>query len=261
MIPRLIGMLHLPPLPGSPGYGGSRADIRARVFEDARILEDAGFDAVLMENYGDVPFYASRVPGTTLAEMTAVATDLAHRMSLPFGIQILRNDALSALAAAAASGAHFIRVNVLVGAMLTDQGLIQGEAAELLRARAASGQPIAILADVLVKHAVALAERPVADLVADMVHRGGADAVIVSGAATGLGVNVDHLSAVAASSAVPVLVGSGATVDSLPTLLRHAHGVIVGTSIKKDGITTNPIDPARAQTLARRFRELRNRES
>ncbi|MDJ0973387.1 MAG: BtpA/SgcQ family protein [Planctomycetota bacterium] len=251
--PILIGVVHMPPLPGAPravpAVAGRRATWIQRAVEDAQALEDAGFDAVTIENYGDAPFFKDRVPPETTAALAvathAVREALASRTAV--GVNVLRNDALSALGIAAASSLDFMRVNVLTGAMATDQGVIEGNAAAVLRARARLAPDVRILADVRVKHAAPVAARPIAEEARDLAGRGGADALIVTGGRTGGGVDTDELQAVC--DAVPdatVLVGSGATRDTVSELLGIADGVIVGTAIKRGGRTTNRVDPERA---------------
>lgn len=251
---RLIGMLHLLPLPGSPRYEGSRETIRARVLHDAEMLQDAGFDALLLENYGDTPFYKDVVPPSTVAEMTAIAMEIRRCSNLPLGVQVLRNDAAAALSVAAAAGAEFIRVNVHVGAMLTDQGIIEGAASRTLRQRTALQCDVRILADVMVKHAVSIAPISAASAARDAVERGHADALIVSGAATGAAVDTAELQEVCNAVATPVYIGSGASENTIETLLATAHGAIVGTSIKEGGVTTNPVDRERALRFVTRAR-------
>ena len=124
MIPALTGMVHLAALPGSPRYDGRLQPIEDAAVADAITLAAAGFDGVIIENFGDSPFFADDVPDITIAAVTRMALAVAREIDLPIGINILRNDALGALAIAAASGAMMIRVNVLSGSMFTDQGLI-----------------------------------------------------------------------------------------------------------------------------------------
>lgn len=249
-------MLHLPALPGSPGSRDSLADIEARVVAEANLLTDVGFSAAILENFGDVPFFKDRVEPSTIASMTRLACAVrASVPDLPLGINVLRNDARAALAVAAAAGAELIRVNVHVGATATDQGIIEGRAAETLRARATLEAHVAIWADVHVKHGTSLAHASIADEAEDAVRRGLADAVIVSGRGTGDATSLDDVRAVAAHElGVPIYVGSGVTADSVASFLDVADGVIVGTAIKADGITTNPIDRKRAQALVEKAR-------
>jgi len=247
----VIGMLHLPPLPGSPGYGGSLRGIRDSILQDAAALAEGGVDGLMMENFGDVPFYPDRVPAAVIAHMTAMACEVRRTTPLPLGINVLRNDGRGALAVAHACGASLIRVNVLCGARVADQGLLQGIAHELLRDRALLGADgVRILADVDVKHSAALAARSLADEVEDTVFRGLADGVIVSGAGTGKKTDPLHVAAVrAAAGGRPVFVGSGVSTETLPLLVEHADGFIVGSSLKIDGSPASRVDAARVRAL------------
>ena len=207
-------MLHLQALPGSAGSPrGDRSldDIEARLIAEARLLQEVGFHAAIIENFGDVPFFKDRVDATTIAVMTRLACAVRAAVhELPLGINVLRNDARAALAVAVAAGAKFIRVNVHVGATATDQGVIEGRAAETLRARAALGADIAIWSDVHVKHGRSLAHASIADEAEDAVRRGRADALVVSGRGTGEATSLDDLRAVAELDlGVPIYVGSG----------------------------------------------------
>lgn len=258
-------MLHLPPLPGAPRSGGDLEAVRRRVLDDAAALVAGGIDGLLLENFGDTPFYPGRVPPQVVACMTRVAREVRQRFDRPLGVNVLRNDGGGALAVAHAAGAAFIRVNVLCGARVTDQGIIQGIAHELLRCRARlDAHEIRILADVDVKHSAPLGvPPPLSQQVADLIQRGGADAVIVSGPGTGAAVDAADLTAVKqAAGQTPVLIGSGVTAETIRELLEHADGAIVGTSLKAGSVATNPVDPERVSALvaaARRAAE-RTRE-
>ncbi len=255
-VARLVGVVHLPALPGSPRAARAMDDVAASCAADARALEAAGFDLVMIENFGDAPFFAGRVPAVTVAAMTAcVVAARAACPQLPLGVNVLRNDADAALAIAAVTGAAAIRVNVHTGARVTDQGVVEGKAAETLRARKALGAAVAIWADVDVKHSAALAPRAPEDEAKDLVHRGLADAVLVTGEGTGRPVDAGKLARVrAATAGVPLLVASGATVETLAALAAHADGVIVGSALRDGGLAGGPIDAARAASFARAFR-------
>src|SRR5438045_3005140 len=164
-------MLHLPALPGSPQYRGELSKIRETLVRDAAALAEGGVHGLMMENFGDVPFYPKRVPAYVVAHMTALAAEVRRaNPRLPLGINVLRNDGRGALAVAQAVGATFIRVNVLCGARVADQGLIQGIAHDLLRERALlHAQNVKIFADVDVKHSAPLAARPLNDEVDDLI--------------------------------------------------------------------------------------------
>lgn len=245
---RIVAMLHLPALPGAPANHMDPAAIREWLLRDAEVLADGGVDAFILENYGDAPFYPSRVPPHTVASMSVLAREVKARFNLPLGINVLRNDGRAALAVAAAVGCEFIRVNVYTGARLTDQGVLSGQAHHILRARKLLGSQVRVFADVAVKHSAPLAFRSLRDEVEDTVERGLADAVIVSGAATGKPTSLEDLAMVAESArGVAVYAGSGVTAENVCEVLRHAAGVIVGTALKRDGITTNPVDPVRVR--------------
>lgn len=252
----LIGMLHLPALPGAPRHDQPLPEIEKRLVEESRLLKDVGFHGAILENFGDVPFHKEGVGASTVASMTRLA--LAVRSAAPelaLGINVLRNDAAAALAIAAATHAAFIRVNVHVGATATDQGVIEGRASETLRARRALGAEVAIWADVHVKHGRSLAHASITSEAEDAIRRGLADALIVSGSGTGEETSMEDLKAVRSLAlGVPIYVGSGVTAENVEALLDVSDGVIVGTSLKEDGETTNPLDGNRARRFVERAR-------
>ncbi|ANF22612.1 BtpA/SgcQ family protein [Thermococcus piezophilus] len=252
----LIGMVHLKPLPGAYLYDGDLDSVIERALSDARTLEEAGFDAIMVENFGDVPF-SKYVDKTTVAAFTAVAKAVRDEVSISVGINVLRNDGMAAYSIAYAVKADFIRVNVLSGVAYTDQGVIEGIAYELARLRKLLPARIKVFADVHVKHAVHFGDFE--DSIRDTVERGLADAVVISGRATGSPVDLERLRLAKKISPVPVIVGSGTSYDNLPMLWNYADGFIVGTWIKRCGKVKNEIDPERAERLIRLAKELRKR--
>ena len=245
-------MLHLLPLPGSPRFGGEMEAVLERVLCDAEALVEGGVHGLILENFGDAPFHPQRVSAEVVAHLTRLAIEVHQRFDVPLGVNVLRNDGRSALAIAQAAGADFIRVNVLCGARVTDQGIIPGIAHELLRDRALLGaERVKILADVNVKHSAPLGpRRPIEGEVAETIERGGADAVIVSGSGTGQATDVQEVRrAKTAAGDTPVFVGSGVTAQTIDAYVPHADGFIVGTALKCDGVVTHPVDPARVKTL------------
>ena len=247
----VIGMLHAPPLPGSADYRGDFASVRRHVLRDAETLIEGGVDGLMLENFGDSPFYPSRVPAIAVAAMTSLASDVIARFQAPRGINVLRNDGQSALAVAVACGASLIRVNVLCGMRVADQGLLHAIAHDLLRERSnLHANSIRIWADVDVKHSAALAQRSLKDEVRDLIDRGKADAVIVSGAATGQPIDLAKLREIkTAAGSTQVIVGSGVTAGTVSLLAPHSDGLIVGSSLKKDGIARNPVELHRVKQL------------
>lgn len=240
-IPALIGVVHLPPLPGSATSRLTIEDIVEHALRDAATLEEAGFDALIVENFGDAPFMAKSLPPGCVAAMAVVADRIRSKVSCAVGINCLRNDAQAAIGIAAATGAAFVRINVHVGVYATDQGLIEGRADASMRYRKLLASEVAILADVHVKHAMPLSQPDIAEAARDVAYRGLADGLIVTGVRTGGAVAEDDLDAVrAAVPDRPLYIGSGATPQTIGALLKHADGVIVGCGIKQGG------DPAKA---------------
>jgi membrane complex biogenesis BtpA family protein len=248
----VIGMIHLQPLPGSPRWAGSLDAVRDRALHDLAALLDGGVHGVLVENYGDAPFHPAAVAAETVASMAVIARAVVdHAEGVPVGVNVLRNDACAALGIAAAAGCAFIRVNVHTGALLTDQGWITGAAHETLRLRARLGARVAILADVLVKHATAPAGFDIAAAARDAWHRGLADALIVTGAATGHAVDTDRLRAVGeAVPEAPLWIGSGLE-PANARILALADGAIVGSALQHGGAAGAGVDPARVRALMR----------
>lgn len=220
----------------------------------------AGADALIVENFGDVPFRKGAVGPETIAAMTIAVAAAIDASQLAVGVNVLRNDVEAAVAVAAAAGGAFVRANVYVGAAVTDQGIIEGRAEEVQALIRRLAAPVAVWADIDVKHAAPLAARPSGELAVDAVERGLAAAVIVTGAGTGQPVNLDDVRAVrAAVPATPVYIGSGATVESLPRLLELGDGVIVGTAAKVDRDLSNPIDVGLARAIVNAGRAVTSR--
>lgn len=242
----VIGVVHLLPLPTSPRWGGSLKAVIDRAEQEATALASGGAQGIIIENFFDAPFTKDRVDAAVVSAMTLVIQRIKHLVTLPIGINVLRNDARSGLAIAACTGAEFIRVNVLTGVMATDQGLIEGDAYGLLRYRRELGQDIKIFADVLVKHARPLGSPNLTTAVRDTLERGLADAVILSGWATGNPPRQEDLElAKQAANGKPVLIGSGASWDNIAELVPYADGVIVASSLKRQGHIECAIDPIR----------------
>jgi uncharacterized protein len=250
-VTEFIGMVHLQALPGSPRSHGTLDTCLDMALRDADALQSGGVDGIIVENFNDVPFRAGRVDAFTVAAMTHVCLKVRDQVDCKMGVNVLRNDADAALGIAAAIGADFIRVNVHTGAMLTDQGVITGRADETLRTRRNLGaEHIRILADVLVKHAVPLGPLTIEDAVEDAIARGLADAVVITGSATGKSaVRDDVFRAVSVAGDVPVLVGSGVSADNVAELVPPAQGLIAGSWIKVDGDVRNAVDVNRVRQL------------
>ena len=235
------------------------AEIIRCAVSDALAYQKGGADAVIVENFGDVPFTGGRVASETVAAMALAGAEIAEALSgteLPLGFNVLRNDALSGLGLCAAVGGDFIRVNVHSGAMVTDQGLIEGDAYTTVRARDRIAPQVAILADVHVKHAspVGGVGQDIRVSAQDTYKRAHADGLIVSGSGTGAPTDQGELESVReACPDAPIFVGSGADAESAGTLLKQASGLIVGTAAKKGGKLDQPVDPERVAEIRSAF--------
>lgn len=251
----LIGVVHLRPTPGAPlGTAVDMAELLGAAAVDARAYVAGGIRDLVVENFHDAPFVKTGVSAGTIAAL-ALALDRVRAVEgvQEVGVNVLRNDARAALGIAAATGAAFIRVNVHSGAMYTDQGLIEGRAAETMAERERFARSVRVFADVHVKHATPIAGEELADAARDAVFRGRADALVVSGRATGSAPSVERVREVrdAIGDAAPVFVGSGLDVGNAGGLRAAASGAIVGSSVKRDGDVGAPVDSARVRELVR----------
>ncbi|MCK9995982.1 MAG: BtpA/SgcQ family protein [Candidatus Krumholzibacteria bacterium] len=248
--PAAVGMIHLHALPGSPRWGGNMEAVVTAALVDAEALVGGGLNAVMIENYHDIPFFSGRVPAETVAAMTVLVQAVSTAFpGLMTGVNVLRNDVESALGIAAATGARFVRVNIHTGTAVTDQGTIEGRAWNTLRRRRELGIDVGILADVRVKHSRPLVERPLVEEVRDLRLRGLADGVIVTGVATGAGTDPAEVATVReAVPDCPVLVGSGATPATVGDFLPHADGFIVGSSLQEAAPGNGHARVSRART-------------
>ena len=246
-------MVHLRALPGAPRFDGSLDGVIAAAVADARALASGGCDGIAFENFGDRPF-RKYVDAETVAAMTRVIAQTVREISIPHGVNVLRNDAHSALAIAAATGAAFVRINIHIGVMATDQGIIEGHSGETVRLRASFAPNVLIFADHMVKHATPLAPVDEPSLARDLRERGFADAIIISGRETGAPADVDRLAKTRAAIDAPILIGSGLTAENAARYVE-ADGAIVGTSVKREGNVELPVDPARVERVVRAFRQ------
>jgi membrane complex biogenesis BtpA family protein len=252
----LIGVIHLRALPGTPGNNLDIAAITSIAVEEARQYEQAGFNGVMIENTHDRPYLKAAVGPEIVAAMAVISAEVRRATALPLGIQVLAGANASALAVALACGASFVRVEGFVFAHIADEGLIEASAGALMRYRRAIGADhIRVFADVKKKHS---AHAITADL--DIVETAHAaeffivDGVVVTGVATGQPAEPAEVNFVGRAVSVPTIVGSGITTENL-VHYSDADGFIVGSSIKKDGVWSNPIDPDRARALVRAFRD------
>ena len=258
----LIGMVHVGALPGSPRHRAPLSDIVVQAAREARILADAGFDGVMIENMHDRPYVTEHGP-TTVAAMTAVALAVRDVIGdVPMGVQVLSNGEREALAVALACGGAFIRCENFVFSHVGDEGLMTTAAAGgLLRYRREIGaEHVLVLADVQKKHA---SHAITGDMGVDELARAAefflADGVIVTGTSTGEATDVEDVAAVRSAVKGPVLVGSGVTPDQMGALFEHADALIVGSFLKRGGRWENTVDAKRAKQLVREAGRVRGK--
>ena len=259
----IIGVIHLPPLPGAPRYDGQPVEeIYAAGVTDAQSLSGAGVDGIIVENAFDLPFARPEAIGhETVAALTAACVRVGDTVDLPLGITCVANGVIPALAIAKAVGARFVRANQWVNAYVANEGLINGPAGEALRYRSAIGaRDVQIFADVHVKfgaHAIT-ADRTVAEQARDAEFFD-ADVLIGSGQRTGSATEPGEIRSIQAGTSLPVLVGSGMDVDNAAELISVADGAIVGSSLKYGGTWWNPVDPLATRALMKVVRNVRDR--
>jgi membrane complex biogenesis BtpA family protein len=247
-------MVHLAPLPGSPGFARGLSQVIDRAVGEAQLIERAGFGAVIVENYGDLPFLKQRVGPETIASMAIVARAVKQVARIPVGINVLRNDYEAALAVAAATGCEFVRINILTGAFVTPEGIIEGSPGRALRLRRQLAPDTMIFADVMVKHAYPIGAVSPGDSALDAVERGGADCLIITGPRTGSAPSEEDLRVVRSrldesGVKVPLLVGSGISPSNAEDFLKLSDGFIVGSYIREDGRAGGAVDFERARRI------------
>ncbi len=257
--PLFVGVVHLLPTPGSPAFAGSLGELLERAANDARALCDGGVDALIVENFGDTPFLAGAVAPETVGAM-AVALHEVRRATgaIPIGVNVLRNDARAALGLCASREASFLRVNVHVGAMVSEQGILEGRSAETLRERSRLCPAAVIVADVHVKHATPLGAETLAEAAQETFERGRADVLVISGPRTGTAPKDSALREVRERvSGAPLWIGSGLSPENARALLPWVDGAIVGTALKREGRVGEPVDRSRVERLRKVFDDSR----
>jgi membrane complex biogenesis BtpA family protein len=254
----LIGNVHCAPLPGTPRYKGEpMAAIVERAIQDAQAYATGGMDGLLIENHGDIPFLPpGEIGPEIIAAMSVVVQAVAGAVDLPYGLDLLANGAIGALAIAKATDARFIRVNQWVNAYVANEGLVQGESGRALRYRRMIGaENVAIFADVHVKHGAhaIVGDRGVAELARDTEFYD-ADVAIATGNRTGDSVPVEEIRSVRNGTSLPVIAGSGLARENAVPLLADLDGAIIGSSLKYDGVWWNQVDPARVDAFVTEVR-------
>lgn len=256
----MIGMIHVQALPGTPGAALPVQMIADKAAAEARMLTEAGFDAVMIENMHDRPYVHGSKGPEIVAAMTRIGLEVRAATDLPLGVQILSGGNREALAVAQSVGADFIRCENFVFAHIGDEGLMPvAEAGDLLRYRRAIGAgEILIICDIDKKHASHAITADVGiDEMAEAAEFSGADGVVVTGRATGKPTDAEDVAIVRQLTNLPVLVGSGVTPETVGPLLAHADALIVGSYFKRGGLWSNDPERERAEELIAAARRMR----
>ena len=239
----IIGMIHMPPLPGAPNNRLSMKQLTEFALSEANKLERAGLDACIVENVGDTPLLKENLPPYSVAAMATVTKEVVEYTKMKVGVNMLRNACEEALSVAHVTGAQFIRCNILIGAYATDQGIIEGCAARVARLRRALRSEVLVLGDVHVKHAYPIFNVEIEYAAQDLAERGGADAVIVSGPRSPIPPTFERLKKVKEAINKPVLIGSGISLSNVRQFYTRADGLIIGEpDFKVGGLWGGPSD-------------------
>lgn len=239
---RLVGVLHLPPLPGAVNYGGiSVRAIADRAAEDAIALRDAGFTHVMVQDASDMP-QAVTVGAPTVAALAVIGAAVSRAVDLPVGVVVGHNDGPSAVAIAHAIGATFVRVKVLTGVSVGPTGWIQGCAHEVAAMQRLLGSDVEVWADVHEATSIALASTP-RWAATEARAFGGADVLVVtrdSGVADAVAAIADLRTVM---PDVPVVVGGRVGLDTIDAAIAGSDGAILGSAIKRSAAPDARVDP------------------
>lgn len=261
----VVGMIHVGALPGTPGQRQSLDELVAVACEEARLYREAGLDCLMLENMHDVPYLRGGVGPEIVAAMTVLAREVRRESggAIPIGMQILAAADLEALAVAHATGLDFVRTECFCFAHVADEGLMQSNAAKLLRYRRMIGATnVQVWADIKKKHA---AHALTADLtigdIAEAAEFMGAETIIVTGTSTGRPPQASEVAEARDHCSLPVFVGSGVGTGNVAELLGVSDGVIVGSDFKRDGHWANEIDPQRVHAFMAETHRVRGLEA
>ena len=247
---KIIGVVHLKALPGSPFYQNNLSEIYETALEDSINLDNGGVDGIIIENFGDVPFVKNSISKLTLSHFTNIAKEIADSVNIDIGINVLRNDGESALSIADSIKAAFVRINILSGTMYTDQGIIQGEANKLMKLNNSLSSKIEIYADVFVKHAVPPVGYTIENQTEELLLRAGANKIIITGDGTGKEINFEQLEKV--RGIVPkgqLAIGSGVNESNIEKYKDIADILIIGTGFKVNNDVAKPVDVKSVEKL------------
>lgn len=257
----IIGVIHSKALPGSPNYEGEPVEeILQYAIAEAQRYTEGGVNGLIVENHGDIPFLKPNdIPPETVALMSVMTDRVRQATHLPVGVNLLANAAIPAIAVSKAAGAQFIRVNQWANAYVANEGIVEGPAAQATRYRAwLREKGLKIFADVHVKHGAhaIVADRSIAELTRD-VEFFDADVVIATGQRTGDAATLDEIQGIKDATVLPVVLGSGVTEDNVADLLTVADGVVVASSLKRDGVWWNEVDSKRLISFMKQVNKVR----
>ncbi|MDZ4181389.1 MAG: BtpA/SgcQ family protein [Candidatus Cloacimonadaceae bacterium] len=259
----IIAMLHVQALPGTPKQRLSMPQIIDGMLAEASLYQEHGLDAMMIENMHDVPYANRCVGGEIVSAMSVLARELRRECDLPLGIQILAGANKAALAVAHATGLDFIRAEAFVFAHVADEGIMNADAADLLRYRKYLGaEEIDIFTDIKKKHC---SHAITADLGISEIAAAAefflSDGVIVTGSSTGKACAEEDLIAVRSGCGLPILVGSGITAQNLASYWDLADAFIVGSHFKIDGLWSNALSPQRLAAFMTEVAKLRDKRT
>jgi membrane complex biogenesis BtpA family protein len=253
----IVGMIHCLPLPGTLHYQGNMETIYIQALTDADILEKAGVDALMVENMGDKP-YSAKLEPEQIAALAAITRMVVEQSSIPVGVDASFNDGVAGIAIACVSNAQFIRSPVFVDSVqATGLGVMHPCAKEVVRyRRLLEAENIGIWADIQVKHTFPIVPGIPLEESAYVAFDCGAEALIVTGLATGYETPLEAVVLAKKTVPIPVLVGSGFRYENARKQLTVANGAVVGSSIKKGGIIRNLIDEDLCRNLVNEVRHI-----
>ena len=240
---KIIGVVHLKALPGSPSYGNNLEQIYQNAKKDAEALKNGGVDSIIFENFGDTPFVKDSISKLTISHFVSIVNDIKRNIDLTIGVNVLRNDGEAAISIASATGASFVRINILSGTMYTDQGIVEGKAHQILKLKKSLDNEIDIYADVFVKHAVPPPGYTIENQTEELLNRAGADKIIITG--DGTGKEIDYSQLIKLREIVPkekLVIGSGVNQQNIKEYKGIADILIIGTSFKINQDVNKSVD-------------------
>ena len=253
--PRLIGMVHCLPLPGTVGFKNNLEAVKTQALEDALKLQEAGFDAIMIENMGDAPFQTN-METEQITALTMIATLIKEKIKLPLGIDCAFSDYKSSLAIAKAVGASFVRIPVFTDTVIYANGIILPCARDaMLYRQKLHAEEVLILADIQVKHTYMLNPNITLEQSAHEAEAAGADVIVITGASTGQPADANLIARMRKIVKVPLIVGSGVSSKNVKEQLTHADGAVIGSSLKPGGVLSAPVDLSLSKALVDAYKK------